>query len=137
MADEILVRDVMTTNVVTLNPDDAVTDAADKLAEHGYGAMPVVDENGRLLGLFRDSDLIVSEARVHVPTFFSIPGVSWVWPGSLKHGEEDLGKVAGGTVGEVRADGPHTIGPDETLEDLATAMHTRDCTHLPVVNTDG
>lgn len=137
MPQDTLVRDVMTTNVATLAPDEPVTAAADKLAERAVGAMPVVDENGRLIGLFRDSDLIVSEARVHVPTFLSIPGVSIPWPGSMKHVHEELEKVAGATVGEVMDDDPMTIGPDDTLEELATRMHERDVTHLPVVNTDG
>ena len=111
MPQDTLVRDVMTTNVATLAPDEPVTAAADKLAEHGFGAMPVVDENQRLVGLFRDSDLIVSEARVHVPTFLNIPGVSIAWPGSMKHVEEELEKVAGATVGEVMDDDPIRSGP--------------------------
>src|SRR5262245_15024281 len=137
MPEEPLVRDVMKTDVVTLTPDEPVAAAADKLAEHGYGAMPVVDENGRLVGLLRDSDLIISEARVHVPTFLSIPGVAVAWPGSMKHVEAELEKIAGATVGEIMDDDPHTIGPDDTLEELATRMHERDVTHLPVVNADG
>ena len=51
------VRDIMTTNVVTLPPDTKVEAAADVLADKSVGALPVVDADGTLLGIFRDDDL--------------------------------------------------------------------------------
>lgn len=131
-----LVRDVMTTDVATLRPDDSVQAAADRLAELRYGAMPVVDGDGRLLGLLRDEDLIVSEARLHVPTTISFLGAAFTLPGEMKRFEEELHKVAGADVGDVMDDDPPTISPDATLEDLATLMHEQDVTHVPVVDDD-
>jgi CBS domain-containing protein len=137
MAAETLVRDAMTTSVATLRPDQSIAEAADELAGHGFGTMPVVDGSNRLLGLLRDEDLIVSEARIHVPTFINFLGATIPLPGSMHHFEEDLHKVAGATVAEVMDDDPVTIGPDATLEDAATLMHDRDVTHLPVVDDGG
>jgi CBS domain-containing protein len=131
------VRDVMSTQVATLRADQPITDAADVLAERGYGAMPVVDEQGRLVGLLRDEDLIVSEARVHVPTVVSFLGAALTLPGDQRRFEEEIRKVAGATVGEVMDTDPVTIGADGTLEDLATLMHEHDVSHLPVVDDTG
>lgn len=132
-----LVRDVMSTGVVTLRPEQSVAEAADTLADHGFGAMPVVDDAGRLLGLLRDDDLIVSEARVHVPTFITFLGATIPVPGEMAHLEEELRKVAGATVGDVMDPDSVAISPDDTLEELATRMHDRDVTHVPVVGDDG
>jgi CBS domain-containing protein len=132
-----LVRDVMTPSVVTLRPEQSVAEAADQLADHKFGAMPVIDSEGHLVGIFQDTDLIVSEARVHVPTYLSVLGVSVPLPGQLSHLEEELHKVAGATVGEVMDDVPQTVGPDETLEDLATLMNEHDLSHVPVVDANG
>ena len=96
-----LVRDVMTRDVATLRAEQSIADAADNMASHNYGAMPVVDDAGRVVGLLRDSDFVVSEARVHVPTFLNILGASIPLPGEMSHVEEELHKVAGSTVGEV------------------------------------
>jgi CBS domain-containing protein len=131
------VRDVMTTDVATLAPEDTIQQAADRLAARRVGAMPVVDGAGRLIGLLRDEDLIVSEARLHVPTTISFLGASFTLPGEMKRFEEELHKVAGATVGDVMDDEPPTIAPDATLEDLATLMHERDVTHVPVVDSGG
>ena len=132
-----LVRDVMTANPVTLRADQSVADAADLLAEHGFGAMPVVDDAGKLLGLLRDDDLIVTEARVHAPRFFNQFSAVIPLPGQMKQVEEEIHKIAGSTVGEVMDDDPPTIGPDDSLEDLATRMHEEGVSHLPVVDPAG
>ena len=89
--------------------------------------MPVVDETGKLVGLLRDEDLIVSEARLHVPTFINFLGVAIPLAGSDDSTfEDELHKVAGATVADVMDDDPPTIGPDDTLEELATLMHERE-----------
>ena len=128
------VRDVMTRDVATLRPDQPIAEAADALAEGRYGAMPVVDADGRFLGLLRDEDLIASEARVHVPTYLMLLGTSLPLPGSMKRFEHELQKFAGATVTDVMDDHPETVTSDVTLEDVATLMHDRELTHVPVID---
>jgi CBS domain-containing protein len=137
MASSTLVRDVMTAHVATLRPDQTIAEAADLLADGRYGAMPVLDADGRLVGLLRDEDLIVSEARVHVPTFINFLGATIPLPGQMEHLEDELQRASGANVGEVMDTEPETIAADATLEDLATLMHRRDVTHVPVVDADG
>ena len=125
---------IMTSQVATLRADQTVEEAADLLAAHRIGAMPVVDSDGRCIGLLTDEDLIVSEARLHVPTTISFLGASFTLPAEMRRFEDELRKVAGASVGDVMdADAP-TIGGDATIEDLATLMHDSDVTHVPVVD---
>jgi CBS domain-containing protein len=137
MSTETLVRDVMTKDVATLRPDLPIAEAADRLAECRFGAMPVVDDTGKLVGQLRDEDLIVSEARVHVPTIINFLGAAIPLPHTMQHLEEDLHKVAGASVAEVMDPEPVTVTSDTTLEDVATIMHDKEVTHLPVVDADG
>jgi CBS domain-containing protein len=129
-----LVRDVMSTDVSTLRPDDKVERAADVLAEKKIGALPVVDGDGKLVGILRDDDLIASEARVHVPTFINFLGLGMAFPGEMKHLEQELKKIAGATVRDVMQTDPPTVTPDATLEDVATIMHDRGANSIPVVD---
>src|SRR5436190_15518494 len=131
-----LVRDVMSTPVWTLRPGDKVEKAADVLAEKDVGALPVVDDDGKLLGILRDDDLIASEARVHVPTFINFLGLGMPFPGEMKHLERELKKIAGATVRDVMQTDPPSVSPDATLEDVATIMHDRGVNSVPVVDTD-
>ena len=129
-----LVRDVMSSQVVTLRPDDKVEHAADVLADKDVGALPVVDDAGRLVGILRDDDLIASEARVHVPTFINFLGLGMAFPGEMKHLEAELKKIAGATVGEVMSSDVPTITADATIEDVASIMHDHGVNSIPVVD---
>ena len=77
MPAETPVSAVMTRDVVTLRPEQTVEEAADVLAERGIGAAPVVDADGKLIGLLRDEDLIISEARLHLPRQWTPPFVDF------------------------------------------------------------
>jgi CBS domain-containing protein len=129
-----LVQDVMSTPVSTLRPEVKVEAAADVLAEKNVGSLPVVDADGKLLGILRDDDLIASEARVHVPTFINFLGLGMAFPGEMKHLEHELKKIAGATVADVMTTDPPTVTAGSTLEDVATIMHDRGVNSLPVVD---
>jgi CBS domain-containing protein len=129
------VRDVMSAKVVTLRPDQAVAEAADVLAADRIGAAPVVDNNGKLVGLLRDDDLILSEANVHVPTAITFLGAEFVLPSALHRFDDELKKAVGATVADAMTTEFPTVGPDDTLETLATLMHDREVSHVPVVDS--
>ncbi len=52
------VRDLMTTQVVTLKPDDTVKKAAIKLALENISGSPVVDNRNHLLGILSENDIL-------------------------------------------------------------------------------
>lgn len=132
-----LVRDVMTTDVVTFSPSDTVEAAARALSERSLGGAPVVDEDGLVIGLLEDDDLIVQDTRLHFPTVISVFGAYLELPSSLRHFESDLRKAVGATVSDVMdADAP-TCGPDDTLETVATSLHDRNSSRMAVVDDDG
>ena len=134
MPDATPVREVMTRDVVTLRPAQPVAEAADVLAGKQIGAAPVVEADGKLVGLLRDEDLIVSEARLHVPTVISFLGADLVLPSSLHRFEHELKKAAGSSVGDVMITDFAVAKPDDTLDGMAAEMHDRDVTHVPVVD---
>jgi CBS domain-containing protein len=135
MASTTPVTDVMTSAVVTVSPDLSLTEAADVLSEKGIGAVPVVGAGGELVGLLRDEDLLISEARLHLPTTIAIlPGIEFTLPGQIKRYDEELKKAASSTVGDVMERDFKSVGPNGTVEDVATLMHEHDVTHVPVVD---
>ena len=52
------VRDLMTSDVVTLRADDQLASFRDVLYDHGFRHVPVVDEDGNLVGLVTERDLL-------------------------------------------------------------------------------
>ena len=52
------VRDIMKTKLITAHPDEPVTLAARRMLETRYGAMPVIDREGNLLGIITENDVV-------------------------------------------------------------------------------
>ncbi len=50
-------KDIMTTRVVTVGPDEPVTGIAQKLTDHHISAVPVVEE-GKVVGLISRANII-------------------------------------------------------------------------------
>lgn len=60
-------RDVMSRPVVSVDTDATVLDAITALTEHGFAAVPVVDDGDRVVGIFSESDGLRAEHRREAP----------------------------------------------------------------------
>ena len=127
-----LVRTVMTTDVVTFSPDEPVQQATERLMDSEVDGGPVVDEEGRVVGMLTSDDLLVQEVRLHYPTVISLFGAYLELPSSHRKFEADLRKAVGAKVGDVMDKDVVSCGPDDTLERAATLMHERGVSRLPV-----
>ena len=136
MARNSTVAEVMTTDVVSFGPDDNVQDAIARLIERNVDAAPVVDDDGRVIGMLSTGDIIVQETQLHFPTVITLFGAYLELPSQQRHFEADLQKALGSSVREVMTGHPVSIGPDETIERAATLMHEKEVSRLPVVESD-
>ena len=137
MPREIPANQVMTTSVLSFAADEPVIDAMGRLVEAEVDGGPVLDQEGRVVGMLSTGDLIVQESRLHFPTVISLLGGVMELPSSQRHFEEDLRKAASATVSDAMASEVVTVGPDDTVETIATRMHDNDVSRIPVVDDDG
>ncbi len=138
MPRDLPVTHIMTTDVMCFTPDVTVEEAASAMADRGISGAPVVDDEGRLVGLFDDTDLIISEARIHAPSAIEILGAYIPLPGSLDRFHDDVRHALAATVGDLLDDDedPPSVGPTATVEDVATIMIDRSVSRVPVVDDD-
>jgi CBS domain-containing protein len=50
--------DIMTRNVITIDADSTVAQAAQRMLDHRISGMPVVDDTGRVIGIISEGDLL-------------------------------------------------------------------------------
>src|SRR5680860_1405621 len=86
--------EIMDSSVPTVSPDAEARSAIELLAKTDKGAIPVVDEERRVVGIVSESDLILSdeESDLHLPHYLNIMG-GIVFVGSMKGFEERLDKA--------------------------------------------
>jgi hydroxyethylthiazole kinase-like uncharacterized protein yjeF len=132
---ELTARDIMTPDPVTVGPDMTVTEAAHLMTGKHIGALPVV-EDGVLVGLVTESDLIMADVKVHFPTYLSLLGGYIFAPGAADRYESALRKAVGATVADVMTREPITVSPEALVTDVATVVIERDVARVPVVDGD-
>ncbi|HEY5100566.1 MAG TPA: CBS domain-containing protein [Gaiellaceae bacterium] len=101
------VADLMVKDVLTVEPSDTIGEAAEKMNAANVGAVVVVEDMVRIVGIVTERDLLravaararAAEARVR----------QWMTPN------------------------PVTIGPELTIEEAAKIMFENNFRHLPVV----
>ena len=119
------VADVMNRGLVTVQPTDTVPAAARRLWQHGRTSLPVVDVQGRLVGLLVETDLL-ARLRSHRR--------AW-WRGLLEmpaDGATAYQKRAGTTVAELMGPVPAQATPEMSLAEAAELL-AADIRELPVV----
>ena len=122
------VKDVMTTHVIWVRKDASFKEMAEALREHRVSAFPVVDDDGRVIGVVSEADLLTKEAL----TADRMPGMI---SGILHH--RDQKKARGLTAGDLMTAPAVTVRPDDTVEHAARLMYVRRVKRLPVTDADG
>jgi predicted transcriptional regulator len=105
-----------------------------RVAPHLQPTYRVVDDTGAVVGIVSTSDLIVQETQLHYPTVISLFGAYLELPSSVRRFEEDLRRAVGATVGDVMNKEPLVCDEDDTLEQVATVMHEKEVSRMPVVH---
>jgi CBS domain-containing protein len=119
-------RDIMQTQVVTISSAASLLDAHRLFAEEEIGGAPVVDDDGRVVGVVSATDLVraVEEERdtaVAQPNYYrdleEFSGPDW---GSRMEDFQD--RLAERTVGEVMSTGAIVVAPDATAAEIARTL---------------
>lgn len=116
-----LVKERMTTPAMTVTPDTSFQDALKLMRDHKFRRIPVVDHEGKLIGIVSERDLL--HASPSPATSLSVWEVNYL-----------LWKLK---VADIMTHHVITIDQDAPIEDAANLMVTRKIGGLPVVDHAG
>jgi CBS domain-containing protein len=105
------VSEVMNANVLAVDPTASIGEAAEKMMDAGVGAVVVMEDMVRLVGIVTERDILRAVAQ--------------------------RARAAEARVRQWMTEGVITIDPETTVEDAAKMMFERNFRHLPVTNKDG
>ena len=121
--------DVMVRDVVTVRPDTDVAEATKLLAEHDVSALPVLDQDGNLIGMLSEADLI---HRAEIGTEKHRPWWLEAVTGATTLAEE-FAKSHGKKVGEVMTAGVISVTEETPLSEIAALFERKRIKRVPVV----
>ena len=121
--------DVMVRDVVTVGPDDDVADAIKLLAEFDVSALPVVEDDDKVIGIISEADL------VRRPEIGTEKHRAW-WLEALTPGStlaEEFAKAHGRRVSEVMSTDVVSAGEDASLGEIATLLEKHRIKRVPIL----
>jgi CBS domain-containing protein len=124
------VADVMTTDGVAVRASTSFKEIASRLRDQRVSAFPVLSDDGTVIGVVSEADLLPKEALE--AGYEGHPG----WLSRRRHRQE-LAKAAGMTAAELMSRPAVTVGPYDLVSHAAHLMYDRGITCLPVVGTGG
>ena len=105
------VAEVMNKSVVTVDPTASIGEAAEKMIEAGVGAVVVMEDMARIVGIVTERDILRAVAQ--------------------------RARAAEAKVRQWMTESVVTIEPETEIKDAAKMMFGRNFRHLPVVNKEG
>ena len=122
-------QDVMTRDVITIDPDSTVLQAARLMLQHHVSGLPVVDGNGNLVGVLSEGDFLrrretkTERRRSRWLEFLMGPGrIAAEY--SHSHGSK---------VSEVMSTDVQSVEQDTALEDIVELMERKRIKRVPVL----
>ena len=115
-----LAKDVMKTEVVTVRESTPVKEVAKLMLEHDISGLPVVDKQGKVLGVVSELDLMRKQIAPNEPRIWAT-----LWgmdENSVEKYVDALKKYMGKTAGEVMTSPALTVDVSDSLERAGNLM---------------
>lgn len=131
------VRDIMDPDPATVAPETPVEEVVRLMREHELPGVPVVDDDGRCVGIVTEADLVLPDDQgdLHIPHYVNLFGGT-VFLEPLSRFEHRLRKAFASDAADMMTRRPDTVGPDTTVREAARLIHESGHNRLPVVEND-
>lgn len=127
--------DIMTTDVITVKKETPLKVLAGILYKHHINGVPVVDDDGSLIGIICESDLIRQGKKLHIPTVVTIFDAV-IYLENPKNIKKEFQRVSATTVGDLYTRDPVTVDEKTPIEEIATIMTQKKIYTIPVMDGD-
>ena len=122
------VKDVMTTRVVAIRKNAQFKYIATLLTRYRISALPVLDDDGTVIGVVSETDLLCKEALT------AAMGARAARPGPY---HDDFARAAAVVAADLMTTPPVTITPGEPVTSAARLMYNARVKRLPVIRENG
>lgn len=129
-----LVTHIMRTDVPRISPTDSIATTARLMVDHQVPGIPVV-ENGKIIGIITESDIIAREAEVEVPT--PVPFLDAIFMADAgSEFDEEMRKVLAVNARQLMTSPVFSVRSNATLTEVATLMVDRGVNPIPVLDDE-
>ncbi|QUH26038.1 CBS domain-containing protein [Serpentinicella alkaliphila] len=129
---DLFARDIMTKKVITVTKDNSVYEAIEKLLTYKINCLPVVDEEGHLIGMVTETDLVYVDRKLNPSNHYAYSELNV--PVNKRILERDISHMKDIKIGDVMSKTLTTLREDSTLESAIDIMINKKIKTIPVLN---
>ncbi len=127
------VSDVMSRDVITVRPETSLRELAEILSAKNINGVPVVDDDGDVIGVVSESDLVEQNRPLHIPTVFvildSIIPLENPW-----RMQKEFKRLTASKVEDIYSRPAICVKPDTEITEVARIMSEKQIHTIPVVD---
>ncbi|MEA2039655.1 MAG: CBS domain-containing protein [Thermodesulfobacteriota bacterium] len=127
--------DVMTTNVITVTIETSLKDLAGIFYSNHINGAPVVDQEGSIIGIICESDLIRKDQKLHIPTVVAVFDAVFYLERPKKM-EDEIRRINATVVGDLYTKEVITVDEKTLIDEIATIMTEKKIYTIPVMDGD-
>ncbi len=125
--------DIMTTDVMTVKKETPLSNLAEILYKNHINGVPVVDNEGLLIGIICESDLIKKDKKLHIPTVVALFDAVFYLESSNKM-EKEIQQLSATTVEDLFTRKVVTVDEKTPIDEIATLMTREKYYTIPVMD---
>src|SRR4051794_21408837 len=128
------VRQYMDADPISVRPDASVEDVARGLGETELHGVPVTTEDGAVVGIVTENDLVIGddEGDLPIPAYIELFG-GLVFLEPFRRFEQRMKKAVAATAAQMMTADPRTIGPGDDIHEAAHVIVETGHNRVPVV----
>ncbi len=130
-------KDIMSAPVITVHEGETLQGALQTMAKNRFSGIPVVNDEGKVVGIISDTDIIKYSQTISVIPHTNLSG--WISPyadisdlASMRKGHDLLNKTK---VRQVMTKKVYTVHEDVDAVEVAKLMNRRNINRVPVVDS--
>jgi len=129
---QMLARDIMTRDVVTVKPDEEIEKVAQLLVENKISGIPVVDDDQHIVGIITEKDLIVRAGELKVPFYITLFDSIIFLENPIRF-SNSLKQYTASKVGDAMTKEVWAVKEDEEVSKVVEIMQKKNINRVPVV----
>jgi len=129
---EMLAKDIMTKDVITVRPEEEVDKVAQLLLDNKISGIPVVDEHYHILGIVTEKDLMIKASELKVPFYITLFDSIIFLENPIRF-KNDLKKYTATRVKDAMTTKVHWVEEDVPVSEIVEIMQKENINRVPVV----
>ncbi len=127
-------KDIMTAKVITISKDATIGELSRMLLKNKISGVPVVDSEGKLIGMVTDADIITEDMEPMFPIYFDPLIISYAFIENFEKYQKDAKEYLETKVEEIMARRVKSVKKETPVNEIARIMVKDRINRIPVVD---